>query len=220
MRSKWDWLGALTGVAAVAVGFVAVLIGGEPESADKGADAVVKWYADNKDQVELTAIFGVLAGELLIFFFAYLGRVLREAPGSTGVLSMLPVIGAAILTTGLAIDSTLAFAAAEAVDDNVDKNAVLAIQAIWDNDFIPFVLGAFVIVWSAGLSIVRHGGLPKWLGWILLALGLIMATPIGFIGLLALLVWVVGVSIYLALRARSSAALGSPDTTPEGWPAA
>ena len=212
MRSRWDWVGAATGVVAIIVGFLGIVIGGEPTSADEGADKVVAWYADNKDQAELSAIFAIAATALLIFFFAYLRRVLQTAETATGRGGMLPllaVIGAGIIGTGIAIDTTIMFAAAEAVDNKVDPTAVLAMQAIWDNDFMPIALGTLVVLWSVGLAVVLHGGLPKWLGWVAIVLGLIAPTPIGFAAVLGLLVWVLVVSILLT--ARSLQARSVPD---------
>jgi hypothetical protein len=111
------------------------------------------------------------------------------------------VIGAGIVGTGIAVDSAVMFAAAEAVDDKVDPTAILALQAFWDNDFWPLALGVLVILWSVGLSVVLHGGLPKWLGWVALLLGVIGATPLGFVAALGLLAWILVVSILLTVRA-------------------
>ncbi len=34
------------------------------------------------------------------------------------------------------------------------------------NDFFAMVSGIAVLVLATGMSAVRHGGLPKWLGWV------------------------------------------------------
>ena len=112
-------------------------------------------------------------------------------------------IGAGILATGIAIDSTIAFALSEAADD-IDPAAAQALQALWDNDFMPFALGSIVLLLASGLSIVRHGALPKWLGWIAIVLGVISMTPAGFVGFLGAAVWIVIVSVMLSLRARAA----------------
>ena len=80
------------------------------------------------------------------------------------------------MATGIAIDSTIAFALAEAADD-IEPAAAQALQALWDNDFLPIALGSTVMLLATGLSIVRHGALPKWLGWIAIVLGVDQRDP-------------------------------------------
>jgi hypothetical protein len=57
---------------------------------------------------------------------------------------------------------------------------------------------------SAGLSVVRHGALPKWLGWVAILFAVISATPIGFAGVVGTALWILVVSILLAMRADSA----------------
>ena len=81
-----------------------------------------------------------------------------------------------------------------------------ALQALWDNDFVPLALGSLVFLISAGLSIVRHGVLPKWLGWVALVLAVIGFTPIGFVAFVGAGLWIAVVSVILAVRARPATA--------------
>jgi hypothetical protein len=121
------------------------------------------------------------------------------------MLSVLVLVGVAIVTTGIAIDATLAFALAEAADD-IDPTAAQAIEAIWDNDFLPVAVGSTVVLFATGISIVKHGALPKWLGWVAILLGVVGLTPVGFAAFLGLGVWILIVSVLLSLRARGGAA--------------
>jgi hypothetical protein len=52
--------------------------------------------------------------------------------------------------------------------------------------FVPSALGTlvFLIPW---LSVLRHGALPKWLGWVALVLAVIAFTPIGFVAFIGAL---------------------------------
>lgn len=204
--SKNDWLVPLTGVGFIIVLFVSFAIGGEPESADEGAAKVVEWYVDNKDEATVGAVLGVPAALLLIFFGAHLRQVLREAAGGRDRLALVAFIGFVIVGVGAAIDGTIMFAAAEAADDEVDPTAILALQALWDNDFIPFALGVTCFLWGTGLSVIRTGVLPKWLGWVMVLLGVIAFTPIGFASAIGSALLVLILSIMLSLRARKEAA--------------
>ena len=77
---------------------------------------------------------------------------------------------------------------------------------MWSNDFLVFALGGFVFILSAGLSIVRHGALPKWLGWVAIVIGVASITPAGFFAFLAAALWIATTSVMLAMRADSATA--------------
>ena len=205
MRDDREWLVPLTGLVFIALAIAAFAIGGEPPEAKEGAQKVVDHYVDNKDSIQASALLGTLAGALLIFFFGYLRKVLRAAEGPNGMLSLVSFVGAAIVAVGIAIDGTIAFALAEQAN-KIDPAAAQALEALWDNDFMPIALGSTVMLIATGISIVRHGALPKWLGWVALLLGLISATPLGFVGFLGSAVWILIVSVMLAMRARSAQA--------------
>lgn len=205
MRDDREWLIPLTGIVFIVLAIVAFAIGGEPPEAKEGAQKVVDHYVDNKDSIQASALIATLAGVFLIFFFGYVRKVLRAAEGPNGMLSLVSFVGAAILATGIAIDSTIAFALAEQAN-KIDPAAAQALEAIWDNDFMPIALGSTVLLFATGLSIVRHGALPAWLGWIAILLGLISATPIGFVGFLGSILWILIVSVMLTMRARAAQA--------------
>lgn len=203
-RSK-EWLGAVTGVAFVVVGIISFAVGGEPESADKPVNEVVAFYVDNKDSVQIGAILTAVAGLLLIFFGAYLRKVLHAAGGQGEMLSLVAFAGLVMVALGLAIDATIAFALAEAAED-IDPTAVQALQALWDNDFIPIALGVLAFLWGTGIAVIRSGVLPKWLGWVMILLGIVGATPIGFVSAIASALLVLVLSILFTLRERSAPA--------------
>ena len=205
-RSK-EWLVPLTGVAFILVGIVGFLIGGEPKSADEPVNEVVDFYLDNKDSVQIGAIFGVAAGAILIFFGAYLRKILRAAAGEGEMLSLVSFIGLVLVGLGFAIDGTISFALAEAADD-IDPIAVQSLQALWDNDFLPIMLGVLAFLWATGISVIRSGALPKWLGWVMILFGIIALTPIGFVAFLGTAVLVLVISVLLSLRARSAPTSG------------
>jgi hypothetical protein len=201
-RSK-EWLVPLTGVAFIVVGIVSFIIGGEPKSADEPVNEIVDFYVDNKDSVQISAIGGVVAGVLLIFFGAHLRRVLRAAAGEGEMLSLVSFIGLVLVAFGFAIDGTIAFALAEAAED-VDPIAVQSLQALWDNDFLPLMLGILAFLWATGISVIRSGALPKWLGWVMILLGIVGVTPIGFAAFAGAAILVLVISILLTVRARSA----------------
>lgn len=212
-RSSREWLAPLTGVAFIVLAIISIIVGGEPKDATHPATEIVDWYIDNKDSVEVSAFIGVPALALLVFFGAYLRNVLREAAGGTDMLSLVSFVGLVLVAVGVAIDTTISLAIAERVDD-IDPIAVQSLQALWDNDFIPIALGALIFLWATGISVVRNGALPKWIGWIMILLGVIALTPLGFAAFLGAAVLILVISILLTMRARPGSATPERHSTP------
>jgi hypothetical protein len=212
-RSSREWLIPLTGVLFIIVVIVAFILGGEPPEAKEGGVKILQHYRDNKGSIQASSLLIALGMLLFVFFWGYLRQLLREAEGPNGMLSALILVGAAIFATGAAIDATIAFALAEAADD-IRPVAAQAIEAIWDNDFLPLGVGVVVIDLAAGISIIRHGVLPKWMGWILVVLAIVGATPAGFISFLATGLWILIASVLLSLRARRGPQTPAPGTAP------
>lgn len=198
-----DWLAPLTGVVFVALVIIAFAIAGEPPEASSSPEEIVSHYVDNKDSVIGGAFLATLAVLFLIFFANHLRRVLNAAGSAS--LSATVLVGAAVMAVGVAIDSTILLALAEAADD-VDATSVQTLQALWDNDFLPIALGTVVFLISAGISILQTGALPRWLGWVALVLAALGVTPIGFVAFLGGGIWILVVSVVLALQARRAGA--------------
>jgi hypothetical protein len=215
MNPSREWIAPLTGVAFVVVGIIGFIVGGEPKDADRPAQEIVQWYVDNKDSAQAGAVIGAAAGLLLIFFGAYLRSVLQAAAGVGSILPIVSFIGLVIVALGFAIDGTILFANAEAADqDSVDPVAVQALQALWDNDFIPILLGAAAFLWATGIAIIRTAVFPVWLGWLMIVLGVISFTPIGFVSAIGAALIVLALSIVLTLRARAAAMPPVPPPPP------
>jgi hypothetical protein len=208
-----EWLVPLgTMVGFVVLLIVSFILTGTPKEADDGPAEVAEWYSDNKDSAQIGAFIGVVAAIPLLFFGGYLRKVLEPAGG---FLSTLPLIGLTIVAVGAAIDNMLLFAAAEAADD-ITGPQLQTIQALWDNDFLPILMGIMVFLWSVGIAVLRSDVLPKWLGWFALVFAVIaLAGPLGFISFPGALLWVIVAGIVLTMRARPTATPAAP-----GGPAA
>ncbi len=203
MTGSKGWLVPLTGVAFVVLAMISVIVGGEPKDADRPATEIVNWYVDNKDSVTAGAFIGMAGTVLLVFFGAYLRDVLRAAAGGKDMLSLVSFIGIVVVAVGFAIDTTILIALAEGADD-IDPVAAQSLQALWDNDFVPIALGVLLFLWATGISVVKNGALPKWLGWIMIVLGVLALTPLGFAAFLGSAIVILAISILLAVRARSA----------------
>jgi hypothetical protein len=201
-RGGRTWLLPLTGAGFVVLGIISFIVQGEPKSADDPVNEIVDFYLDNKDSIYVAQVIGIISGLLLLAFGVYLANVLRAADERAWVLPLLPLLGFAIMDIGFAIDGTILIALAEAADD-IEPTSVQTLQAFWDNDFLPIALGVLVFLFSFGIAVVRSGVLPKWLGWVAIALGIVgLIPPIGFAAFIGAALLILIVSILLTVRAR------------------
>ena len=170
-----DLLLSLTGIVFIAILIVSFAIGGEPPDAEEPVQEIVDHYLDDKDSIQVGAFLSGMAAVPLIFFANYLRTVFHGTRAAATIL-----VGAAIVGVGASFDATLTFAMAEAADD-IEPESLHTLQALWDNDFLPFAVGITVFDASLGVAILRTAVLPKWLGWVVVAIAVIsVAGPIGF----------------------------------------
>ena len=71
--------------------------------------------------------------------------------------------------------------------------------SLLENDFfLPILVGFALFGILTGLAVVVGRILPKWMGWVMFAFGLVcLAGPIGFFGILATLLWVLVAGIWM-----------------------
>jgi hypothetical protein len=201
-RRSNDWLGPATGIVFAVLLAITLILAGEGVDPADGVDEVVEYYSDNEDQVLISGFLGGLAVVFFLFFAGWVRKLLREAEGPGGVLSAVSFGGAIVFAVGGAVASTLSIGLAESFDD-IDPTALEAMNAIAYNYFIPFAVGFSVFLLATGISSVRHGALPGWLGWSAIVLGVATYTPAGFFAFLLGLAWILVASVVLTLRARA-----------------
>src|ERR671918_1340359 len=188
----------LTGVLFVILLIASFVIAGEPPDADEDVQEIVDHYVDNDTAIWISSFVAVAAALSLLTFASYLRKLFTDAGEAGSILPGLILVGASIVAVGGAIDSTIQIALVEAVED-IEPAAVQALQALWDNDFIPIALGIVTFILYSGLATFRTGALPKWLGWVALVLAVIGFTPLGFIAFLGTGLWIAIVSVMLAM---------------------
>jgi hypothetical protein len=202
--------GPLTGVLFVAVAVAMFAIAGDtPDTNDHTARQIVAFYSDREGAVFAGVSLGLIGCALIVFFCAYLSSVLEG-----DLLPRIAFAGGVILAVGLAIDITISVALVHTAD-HIDPVAVQALSSLYSNDFIPFVLGAMLILLASGLAIVRQDNLPRWLGWLGIALALPAVTPVGAITFFGAGIWILLASALLWTRGRGLSRLET-DVQPLG----
>ena len=196
--SKTRWL-PLTGIAFIILMIVGFIVGGEPPDASSPPEEISQFYIDNDKRLTAAVVILVAATIALVYFASYLRTVLDRGEGENGLLSRVAFIGAVVFAVGGAIDGTILVAISEAVDE-LDPTQVQTLQALWDNDYVPLMLGIILFTLSSGLSIVLHKSLPAWLGWTAIVIGVAGLVPVGgWVAFPGAGVWILIVSVVLLI---------------------
>lgn len=207
-KGQGDWPLALTGLAFVVVGILTIAIGGDTPTTDDSARETVAFYRDNDTAMSVAAVLTCVAAVLAVLYAVYLRGVLRAAqPDRDGDLTpMVLVVGSGVLAAGLTLDAALSVALVDTAGD-VSPAATQALSAAWNNDFPVFATGLLVMMLAFAVAILRHGALPKWMGWVAVVLVVLGPTPIGYVGFLGSLLFIAVTSVVLAVRGRRTAAV-------------
>ena len=203
-QSTWERLAPLTGVVFVAIVVAVFAIGGSTPGEHDSALKVQTFYGKHHDKQMALSFILALSIPFLLFFVSSLRYDLRRA-GGTGQLANAAFAGGVLAAAGFGILAFVHLALASAADNAKTIGTTQVLNVLDNNDFFPMASGVAVLVLAAGLSAVRHGGLPKWLGWIGVVIGIASFTPAGFFAFLLSGVWIAIASIVLTLARRSAA---------------
>jgi len=200
-----NWFPPFAGILFVAF-FVAVfaLVGEGQDATEKSAEEIVDYYQDNEDKEFIASICIGLAATFILFFAGWLRRLLRDVEGPGGILSAVAFAGAIVFSAGAAVAGGIHIALPDLADD-IDPVALQAINGIDYSMFLFFPVGLGTMAIAAGISAVRHGALPKWLGWAGIVAGALFFSPGFFVALVAVPLWIVIVSI-IGIRNAGTAA--------------
>lgn len=194
----------LTGVVFFVLAVTSFALTSEPPDADESTAATVLYWVDNDSGEIASAIFATYAAFFFLWFAASLRGTIARVEQGTRRLVALTFGGAVVTATGLLVNNTLQFAAAETAGD-VPPQVTQTLSVLYADFFFPMVVGIAVFLLDAGLATLRLGILPVWLGWAAIVLGIVCLTPVGFFGILAMLLWVLVASIVLFTRGADDA---------------
>jgi hypothetical protein len=203
MSMKSQRLAPLSGIAFVVLiiaGFVFVS-GNTPDLKDS-ATKVVDFYTTHKNR-ELAAVVVVSVAVLFLgIFVSCLYNRLKEADGA-GIWPTLALVGGIAAVAGFFGIAGVHIALVDGADKHIDPSAMVAMNAIDNDNFPAFALPIGLMLLGSAGAILSGGGFPKWLGWVALVAGIVSFTPVGFIGALLGLLWVIATSIFMSRAATA-----------------
>ena len=213
-RISWERLAALAGVGFVALYVAAFALGIEVGPSDR---EILDYYGDSGNRAkEVVAFFLIAAAGLAFLLFAgSLRSLIARVEQESAMLAALAWAGglacAVLVLAGNAVSRATAFAAMSD-EFELDPNTRRLVEDVGFLLFVSGALAAIPLVVAVSLAVVRHGLLPRWLGWAGFVVAALLPLAIGFVGFLVFLVWVLAVSAALALRRRPATAPGTGAT--------
>jgi hypothetical protein len=188
-------LAPLTGIVFAVLLVVTFTTPSTPDVHDTGQQ-VIQHYNDHKSAHLIGDITGGVAVVFFLFFISSLRSFFKDKEGADG-LSMAAFAGGILIAVGGGLFTSLDVALIDARHD-ISPQAVQALNVLSNDIFFPFEIGLIVFALCTGLAIIASGALPKWLGWVMVVIGVVAFTPVGFFGFFVVLLWsaIVAILIY------------------------
>jgi hypothetical protein len=172
-----EQLGAATGLVTVALLGVSFIIGLSPDPPDlnAGVAPVAAFVAANKDALRVEVLLNSVA---MLFFLWFIGSIragIRGAEGGAGRVSAL-ASGGAIVGVAFVLLSNI-FIAAATLHPGIVLPGITHTLVDLSSLSIGIGASAFAVFFiGVAAAVVYDGGLPKWLGWLSLLVGLLAAV--------------------------------------------
>ena len=205
-RTPYLRIAAVAGFGYVALFVVAFALGIEVGPSDR---EILDYYADSGHRTrEVVAFFLIAAAALALILFAHgLRGLIARSEGDPAPLAALSWAGgitsAALVLAGNALSRATAFAAT-GEEFQLDPNTRRLFEDAGLLLLASGAIAAILLVVAVSVAALRHGVLPRWLGWAGFVTAVLLPLAVAFIGFLVLWAWVLAVSAALALNRSPS----------------
>jgi hypothetical protein len=207
--TRWGWerLAALSGLIAVALWVIGVVLEEVSNLPGEDPNEILSWFQDESNTI-LSGAFIFMLGSLFFLIFVGALRVrLVRAESESAFLSAI-AFGAGLVVVALTLLIPGPNLAGALAKDDLTPEAAQALTVVDDAFFVGAELAAALLLVATGLAILRYGALPRWVAWIsfLFALWLLI-PPIGWAGLLVgVPLWTIIVAVLLWMRSGDESA--------------
>ena len=197
--------GALFGAVAFIGVFVMTMIEGEPpDVSETSAEEILAHWVGQGDGALFTVWLSVLIGLLLLFWGLWANSALRDR--GAPLLAPAAVVGTIFLAVGIGVDAASRLALLEAAE-HIPLESVVAISAILQYLYLPFLFGMFLITISVSATAKQTGLIPSWLAWVGYATALILVIPheVSFLAVGVFFPWMATASALMFRKAGAAA---------------
>jgi hypothetical protein len=200
-------LAPLSGIAFVVLLIVGIVaVSGNTPSIDDPATKIASYYGDHKSKETIAVIMIGLASVFLTIFAVSLRNFLTGAGRDGSAWPTVALIGGVVSVAGIFFAGAIHLALVNGGDKNISPEAMVAVNAIDADSLLAFVVPlGIMLIGVAGATLGEGGGLPKWMGWVALVLGIIFFTPLFWASMLLTFIWIIVASILMYRRAGAAA---------------
>ena len=174
--ARWE---TLAGAAAVIAWLIAVIIvEGSGDTGDESAADLLAYFEDQETPLYIGGMIFFVGSSLMIWF----GGVLRSVIAAAGLERLASIaqgsaVAVAVTSMGLIAPQIGAAFAAGENDTPLTPEAAQALWSAGDGFLIAAAISAASLAAAVGLAILRGRMLPTWLGWLSLALAVLLLVP-------------------------------------------
>jgi hypothetical protein len=150
------------------------------------------------------ALLAGFAAVFLVWFGAVVRTKLRDAEGESGRIAAAAFGGFLLIAAGGLSIAGFQFTAADTAGD-VPATVTQALAALNRDFFFLLDGGVLIAVFATAAATVRHAALPRWYGYLSIAVGLIFLTPAFAVAFAAFGVWTLLLSLLTFRATRGKA---------------
>ena len=201
----WARYAPLTGVAAVVLWIVGVIVAESDTPADDAPGTeLAAYYSNHEGKIFVGAGLFCLGSALFIWFLSSLAAHFRRA-GDDGRLATVMISGGVATAASIALVTAPPVAGALAFDNDDRSLSPEAAETLWvlgDGFFVVAELLAVALLGAAALMILRTKAFPVWFGWVtaVFTLGLLV-LPVGWAFLVwGVPLWTIATSVWVFMR--------------------
>jgi len=176
-KSRWEQIAAAGGILFVVMqlaGQMLIQIGGAEPAFAAPVDEIVSFF--NNRNAQTAAAGGVLSFLSLIALLWFLGALyaqLRRHEEEPAWMS-LAAFGAGLVGVAVILSSAGWELALFRLEDGLDPQIARLLFDQGNYSFANFWVALAAFLFTAGISIIRDGALPRWLGWFGLVVALLL----------------------------------------------
>lgn len=208
MASKWERWTTLSGLIAVVLWIVGILLTGDTK--DKPAEILAQIQKDDTKIIVGAIIFMIGCG-FFLWFLGHLRTRLMAAEGPAARVTAIAFAGGVATAVCMTLLPS-AMAAAAINKDELDPSSASAMSNMGDAFFLGAEYLAPVLLIAFAVVSIRHGAFPKWIAWLSVLIAIGMLT--GWIGWAFLIIgmplWTLIVTALLWMGASRPAPIGQP----------
>jgi hypothetical protein len=211
--SSSRWL-PLTGIVFVILLLVSIFLPGSLPNGNASGATVISYAKSNSNSLTISAIVIGFSLFFALLFYGQLRALLRSVPANEA-LATISFGGAVLFAAGGGVTAGAMLALADS-PSALESGAAQALNMEVRDLALVLYAGLGILMFAAGIAIVRSHILATWLGWAGIVLGVITVAgvvPLGAIVLILGAIWTVAASILMMLRANAVEPTGAASLT-------